>query len=168
MFSAFWPLFIFLWWFLAAKRSFFDDVQELHLSVNIRISVKNAVKSYAGLINSNRHHIWEGLLVGFFPWLLAQHHLVLWKLVFRGGRCQVRSGSSPGMQVHCVFSNEDLATTSWRQVRETAITNIVLKVSWTTLTNNLKRCFSCLILGFCKIICDSWEKHCHPKWYNLN
>lgn len=35
------------------------------------------------------------------------------------------------------------------------------------MTNNYKRSFLCLVLGFCQIIFCYWEEYCQPKQHNL-
>jgi hypothetical protein len=63
--------------------------------------------------------------------------------------CQFKSSSSPlGLvfQVHDVFNNKNLSSTSGMQPRATTIA-YVLRTSWTTLTNNSKG-FSFLMLFF--------------------
>lgn len=76
------------------------------------------------------------------------------------GDFQDRSSSDLGY----VFSNRDIASTSGRQPGTIAKAYIVLKVSWTPLTNNSNHCFSCLVLGLLLDSYGSWEEYHQPKW----
>jgi hypothetical protein len=69
----------------------------------------------------------------------------------QGGGFQVRSSSEPlgpGSEVHGVFSNRDLPSSSEGQPMATAKACNGLGVSWTSLSNNPKGGFSCQVLGF--------------------
>lgn len=64
---------------------------------------------------------------------------------------QVRSSSTltnPMCEVHVIFCNRNLPSTSGRQARATAMACIGFRVSWIYLSNNLKSDFSCLVLSF--------------------
>ena len=77
----------------------------------------------------------------------------------QGGGIQVSSSSKaiyPVSEVHSVFSNKNLTSISEQEVqpRTTLIACKVLRVSWTTLTNNMKGGFSCLMLELaCLFVC---------------
>lgn len=63
---------------------------------------------------------------------------------FRSSSCTLGLMS----KVHGVFNNQDAASTSARQSRNTAIDYILETVSWILLSNNLEEDFSLLVLVF--------------------
>ena len=99
-----------------------------------------------------RHHSWVGLLVAFLLWKTSWHLLVPWKLVLRKGAWKsVPAQETLGLvsEVHSVFSNWDLSSTSEGWLMETAIGCMLwesLRQPWTTTQI---RDFSCWVLEFC-------------------
>jgi hypothetical protein len=62
------------------------------------------------------------------------------------GQLYLRGSTS---EVHSVFINRDLPSTSGGEPKAREIAYKVLGVSWTALTNNSKEDFSCLGLRLC-------------------
>lgn len=62
--------------------------------------------------------------------------------------CSSLDPLGPVPNVHSVFSNRSLCSTSGGQPRATEIAYHGLEVSWKTLTNNSKEGFSCPLLEF--------------------
>lgn len=106
-----------------------------------------------------------GIVVGKDCWLLSLIESLhtpfstMEDSSYRGG-FQDRSSSDLGS----VFSNRDIAPTSGSQPGTIVKACIVLKVSWTPLTNNSKHWFLCLVLGLLLDRYGSWEEYHRPKW----
>lgn len=54
----------------------------------------------------------------------------------------------PKSQVHCIFINKDLSSTSVEQPKTITIPCNFWRFSWKTLTNNFEEYFLCLVLMF--------------------
>lgn len=96
----------------------------------------------------HRHHSWVGLLIASLLWKEVQG-------AFRS--VPVQGSVSSVSELLGVFSNRDLFFHLWWQsaTKGNSKRLCVLVFSWTTLANNSKEGFSCLLLGFCYVVFGS-------------
>lgn len=81
-------------------------------------------------------------------WKLACHFLLPWKLVLSEEALRsvpAQESLSTVSKVHCVYSNRDLASTSWWQPRAIAV-GYMFWDSWRAWPITQKKNFSCLVL----------------------
>lgn len=120
----------------------FDPSRELLLIASVCTPLPHPQDFFAILVIAvvQRCPSWVGLLVASFLWKLTECFPVPQKLVLREDAFKTvpaQGPLGPVSDVHSIFSNRDLLSTSMERARR--IANNVLEVVWTTLTNNQKK-----------------------------